>query len=177
MTMTETRLSTEVPSPERLQRAAASGGQQLSDGWPSERVRRDLHWVSVFLRLCIGSLFLSAGLMKLSGGVSGTVAYYSSLFEHSLLPAPLVRAHASVILFAELGLGAWLGSGLRLALAWKVAAALLSSLAIGMLFAGKYDVASDNYLYVLLSLGGLLVSRFDRWTLGASDREGRLGPH
>jgi uncharacterized membrane protein YphA (DoxX/SURF4 family) len=125
--------------------------------------KRDLHWVSVFLRLSIGSLFLSAGISKLPGGVSGTVAYYSSLFEHSLLPLALVRAHASVILFLELLLGVWLLSGLRLAAAWKAAALLLVSLAVGMLFAGKYDVASDNYVYVLLSLGGLVVSRFDRW--------------
>lgn len=129
----------------------------------TETTRRDLHWVSVFLRLSIGSLFLSAGLLKLPGGVSGTVAYYSSLFQGSLLPVFLVRAHASLILFAELAVGAWLLSGYRLALGWKVAAGLLTSLAVGMLFAGKYDVASDNYLYVVLSLGGLLVSRFDRW--------------
>jgi methylamine utilization protein MauE len=132
-----------------------------------DAARRDLHWVSVFLRASIGSLLLSAGILKLPGGVSGTVAYYSSLFSQSLLPAVLVRAHASLILFVELALGAWLLSGYRLALGWKVAAALLTSLAVGMLFAGKYDVASDNYLYVLLSLGGLLVSRFDRWVLGA----------
>jgi hypothetical protein len=143
-----------------------------------ESIRRDLHWVSAFSRLSIGSLFLSAGILKLPGGVSGTIAYYSSLFENSLLPAFLVRAHASVILFAELALGIWLLTGYRLAMAWKVAAALLTSLAIGMLFAGKYDVASDNYVYVLLSLGGLLVSRYDRWALGtvaAGDSLGATG--
>jgi hypothetical protein len=133
-----------------------------------ESTRRDLHWVSVFLRLSLGSLFLSAGVLKLPGGVSGTVAYYSSLFQGSLLPAFLVRAHASLILFIELALGVWLLSGYRLALGWKVAAALLTSLAVGMLFAGKYDVASDNYVYVLLSLGGLLASRFDRWARSPS---------
>jgi uncharacterized membrane protein YphA (DoxX/SURF4 family) len=145
----------------------------------SESLRRDLHWVSVFLRLAIGSLFLSAGILKLPGGVSGTVAYYSTLFEHSLLPAFLVRAHASVILFVELAVGAWLLSGYRLAIAWKVAAALLASLAIGMLFAGKYDVASDNYVYVFLSMGGLLASRYDRWAFAAHDArpEGELSAH
>jgi uncharacterized membrane protein YphA (DoxX/SURF4 family) len=126
-------------------------------------IQRDLHWVSVFLRLSIGSLFLSAGITKLPGGVTGTVAYYTSLFEHSLLPMFLVRAHASLIMFVELGLGLWLLSGVRLALAWKVAALVLTSLAVGMLFAAKYDVAHDNYVYVLLSAAGLLASRFDRW--------------
>jgi hypothetical protein len=141
-----------------------------------ETLRRDLHWASVFLRLSIGSLFLSAGILKLPGGVSGTVAYYSGLFEHSLLPGFLVRMHASLILFVELGLGAWLLSGYRLGLAWKVAAGVLTSLAIGMLFAGKYDVASDNYVYVLLSLGGLLASRFDRWALGARSPSAATSP-
>jgi hypothetical protein len=133
-----------------------------------ESIRRDLQWVSAFSRLAIGGLLLSAGILKLPGGVSGTIAYYSSLFEHSLLPGFLVRAHASAILFVELALGIWLLTGYRLAIAWKVAATLLTSLAIGMLFAGKYDVASDNYVYVVLSLGSLLVSRYDRWVLGTA---------
>lgn len=130
-------------------------------GW-----QRDLHWVSVFLRASLGSLFLAAAIAKMPGGVAGTVGYYSSLFEHSLLPSFLVEAHASVILFVELALALWLLSGYRLALAWKSAAVVLLSLAVGMLFAGKTDVASDNYVYVALALGGLLTARFDRWVAG-----------
>jgi hypothetical protein len=78
----------------------------------------------------------------------------------------------------ELGLGLWLLSGYRLALAWKAAAAVLVSLALGMVFAGKYDVASDNYVYVALALGGLVTSRFDRWVPGrapAAERSRELG--
>lgn len=129
---------------------------------------RDLHWVSVFLRLAIGSLFLGAGLTKLPGGISGTVGYYSSLFETSLLPGALVRAHASVIMLVELALGVWLFCGYRLREAWKAAALVLLSLAVGMLFAGKFDVANDNYVYLFLATAGLVVSRFDRWVLGAT---------
>lgn len=131
----------------------------------SESFTRDLHWVSLFLRAAIGSLFLVAGLSKIPGGVAGTVGYYESLFQHSLLPSFLVTAHASAIMFVELALGAWLLSGYRLSTAWKAAALVLSSLAIGMMFAGKYEVASDNYVYVVLALGGLVTSRFDRWVL------------
>lgn len=134
----------------------------------SPATTRDLHWVSVFLRLALGSLFLSAGLTKLPGGISGTVGYYSSLFEGSLLPGALVRAHASVIMLVELAVGAWLLSGYRLKTAWKAAALVLSSLAVGMLFAGKYDVANDNYVYLFLATVGLVVSRFDRWVVGAT---------
>lgn len=135
-------------------------------------IARDLHWVSVFLRLAIGSLFVGAGLTKLPGGISGTVGYYSSLFENSLLPGALVRAHASVIMIVELGLGVWLLSGYRLPAAWKAASLLLLSLAVGMLFAGKFDVANDNYLYLFLATAGLVVSRFDRWVVGATATEG-----
>jgi hypothetical protein len=123
----------------------------------------NLHWVSVFSRASLGSLFLSAAISKVPGGIAGTVGYYSTLFEHSLLPGFLVTAHASVIMGVEFILAAWLLSGYRLALAWKAAASVLLSLAVGMIFAGKTDVASDNYGYVALSLGGLLASPFDRW--------------
>ena len=91
------------------------------------------------------------------------VAYYSSLFDHSLLPAFLVKIHAALILFFEYGLAVWLLSGWRLRLAWKVAGVLLVSLAIGMIFAGKYDVASANYIYALFCAVGLFSSEFDRW--------------
>jgi len=143
--------------------------------------QQDLHWVSVLLRAALGSLFLSAAISKVPGGTSGTVAYYSTLFEHSLLPRVLVTTHASVILWVEFLLAFWLLSGYRLALAWKASALVLVSLAVGMLFAGKFDVASDNYLYVALALGGLVTSRFDRWVLGvapsaASEREHQLEP-
>src|SRR4051794_19569057 len=104
--------------------------------------QQDLHWVSVFLRASLGSLFLSAAIAKVPGGISGTVGYYSTLFEHSLLPRFLVTAHASVIMLVEFILAAWLITGYRLALAWKAAALVLVSLAVGMIFAGKTDVAS-----------------------------------
>ena len=125
--------------------------------------QHNLHWASVFSRAALGSLFLSAAISKVPHGIAGTVGYYSKLFEHSLLPSFLVTAHASVIMGVEFILAAWLLSGYRLALAWKAAAAVLISLAVGMIFAGKTDVASDNYGYVALALGGLLTSPFDRW--------------
>jgi hypothetical protein len=128
--------------------------------------QRDLHWVSVFLRASLGSLFLSAAISKVPGGIAGTVGYYSKLFEHSLLPSFLVTAHASVIMPVEFLLAAWLLSGYRIGLGWKVSAGALLSLAVGMLFAGKTDVASANYLYVALALAGLVTRHFDRWVWG-----------
>lgn len=115
------------------------------------------------MRLSIGTLFLCAAIVKTPLGIPGIVAYYASLLNKSLLPAFLVKIHAALILFLEFGLAFWLLSGWQLRLAWKVAGLVLISLAIGMIFAGKYDVASDNYLYVLLCVTGLFASPFDRW--------------
>jgi hypothetical protein len=142
-----------------------------------EEWQQDLHWVSVFLRAALGSLFLSAAISKVPGGIAGTVGYYSTLFEHSLLPRFLVTAHASVIMWVEFLLALWLFSGYRLRLAWQASALVLVSLAIGMIFAGKTDVASDNYLYVALALGGLVTSRFDRWVVGVSHTDSAASSH
>lgn len=128
----------------------------------NESLISHLHWASLLLRLSIGTLFLCAAIVKAHLGIPGTIGYYSWLFEKSLLPHFLVTAHASVIIFTEFGLAFWLFSGFQLELAWKIAALLLLSLAIGMIFAGKYDVASDNYVYVFLCIAGLLTSSFDR---------------
>lgn len=119
------------------------------------------------MRLSIGTLFLCAALVKTPLGIPGIIAYYSSLLDKSLLPAFLVKIHAALILFFEFGLALWLFSGWQLRLAWKIAGILLISLAFGMIFAGKYDVASANYLYVLLCSVGLIVSEFDRWVVRA----------
>jgi hypothetical protein len=146
---------------------------QQDDLSPTERLRSgeslsyNLHWISILMRLSIGTLFLCAAIVKTPLGIPGIVAYYSSLFDKSLLPAFLVKIHATLILFLEFGMAFWLFSGWHLRLAWKVAGIVLISLAIGMIFAGKYDVASDNYIYVLLCAVGLFASAFDRWVVGA----------
>ena len=137
-------------------------------GYPAivETLKRSLHWVSILMRLSIGTLFLCAAIVKTPFGIPGIIAYYSSLLDHSLLPASLVKAHAVLILFFEYGLAIWLFSGWRLRFAWKVGGVLLVSLAIGMIFAGKYDVANANYVYAFLCAVGLFSSEFDRWQVG-----------
>jgi hypothetical protein len=135
-----------------------------------------LQWVSVLMRLSIGTLFLSAAFLKMPGGVPGTIAYYNSLFKNSLLPQFLVSAHASVIIYCEFTIALWLLTGFRLTLAWKVAGFLLLSLAVGMVFAGKYDVASANYLYILFCALGLISSPWDRWVVGRAAAR-RRAPH
>ena len=129
----------------------------------TETLEHSMHWVSILMRLSLGTLFLCAAIVKTPLGIPGIIAYYSSLFEHSLLPEFLVKTHASLILLFEYGLAVWLVSGWQLRLAWKVAGVVLVSLAVGMIFAGKYDVASANYIYVFFCAVGLFSSEFDRW--------------
>jgi methylamine utilization protein MauE len=131
----------------------------------NESLSNNLHWISILTRLSIGTLFLCAAIVKTPLGIPGIIAYYSSLLDKSLLPAFLVKIHAALILFLEFGLAFWLLSGWQLRLAWKVAGLALISLAVGMIFAGKYDVASDNYIYVFLCAVGLVASPFDRWVV------------
>jgi hypothetical protein len=131
-----------------------------------DQLRSPLQWASALLRLAIGSLFLSAAIVKTPMGIPGIIAYYSAAFEKSIFPHFLVVAHASLILFFEYGMAVWLFSGFKLSLAWKAAALLLVTLAIGMIFAGKYDVAGQNYVYVFISVIGLLLSPFDCWVAG-----------
>jgi hypothetical protein len=147
-----------------MQQYFSSPAEQLvTDG----SIRNNLHWISILMRLSIGTLFLCAALVKTPLGIPGIIAYYSSLLDKSLLPAFLVKIHAALILFFEFGLALWLFSGWQLRLAWKIAGILLISLAIGMIFAGKYDVASANYIYVFLCTVGIFASEFDRWVMRA----------
>lgn len=129
----------------------------------SEENSQNLHYVSVLMRLSIATLMFTAALLKVPHGIDGTVGYYMSLFQNSLLPAFMVKAHASVIMIVEFILGFWLLSGIKIRAAWIVTSLVLVSLAIGMIFAGKYDVASDNYVYVVISALGLFTSSYDRW--------------
>lgn len=130
-------------------------------------LKKNLHWFSILLRLSIGSLFLIAAINKMPMGVSGTIAMFQSVFEKSLLPSFFVTAFASVIIFVEVILGVWLLSGFKLRLAWIISGLTMVSLAVGMAFAMKYDVAGMNYIYVFFCGVGLVVSDQDRWKLGA----------
>lgn len=130
------------------------------------KIEKDLQVLSLLLRLSMGTLFLGAAIIKIPGGTEGTVSYYMSMFEKSMLPVFLVKMHASVILFVELGLALWLLSGHKLKAAWLASALTLISLAFGMIFVHKFDVVSDNYVYVLISGVGYILASYDQLTLG-----------
>ena len=127
-----------------------------------------LNIISIILRAAMASLFLGTALIKFPGGVSGVVEYYMGLFEGGMLPAFLVKIHASIIMFVEFAMAIWLISGYRLKWAWVAASGVLISLAFGMIFVAKFDVVSDNYIYVVISALGLFLSQYDRLQWGNS---------
>jgi len=127
-------------------------------------------WVSVILRVAIASLFLTAAVSKLKGGsasINQTVQGIQAVFRDTWLPAPLVTFQAWATLAVEPLIVVWLISGYRLKLGWIVTGLFLTTLSFGMAVAGKYDVASANYTYVLMACAGLYVSHFDCFAIDA----------
>lgn len=129
----------------------------------TEELNKNLSTFSLILRLAIGSLFLGAAIIKVQGGVDGNIAYYMGIFEKSIFPIFIVKIHASVIMFVEFILAFWLFSGFKLKQAWIASAITLVSLAFGMIFVYKFDVVSDNIIYVALSGLGVLLAPYDRF--------------
>ncbi|MCB9397639.1 MAG: hypothetical protein H6510_07485 [Acidobacteria bacterium] len=127
---------------------------------------KDLGKLSTLLRILFGTLFLGAALIKVKGGMQGSVDYYLSMFQDSLLPSALVRTHAQVIMLLEFAVAIWLFSGFRLRWAWLATAGLLWTLAFGMIFALKFDVAAHNYFYFFLAGLGFVLAPFDRFQWG-----------
>ena len=125
----------------------------------------NLSLISLVLRLSIGTLFLGAGIIKVQGGIDGNITYYMSIFEKSIFPHTLIKAHASVIMIVEFILAVWLFSGVQLKKAWFASITILISLAFGMIFVYKFDVVSDNYIYVLISCLGVALTPYDSYKI------------
>jgi uncharacterized membrane protein YphA (DoxX/SURF4 family) len=124
-------------------------------------------WSSLMLRLAIASLFLGAVVPKLTHGIEGirgVVGYFSSTFEKTWLPLPMVRGMAWANPFIEALIVIWLVVGYRLKVAWIFTTAFIISLGFGMIVAGKPDFAAHNYIYILIACTGLYMSRYDRFS-------------
>ena len=126
--------------------------------------------VSLVLRVAVAALFVGAVVPKFLGGIGGIAAQFQKMFEGSWLPMRLVMLHARWVPWIELLLPVWLVVGWKLRWAWTVAALFLTSLAFGMIVAGKGDVAVGNFTYVLIACFGLYFSRYDRWSVDGISR-------
>lgn len=127
--------------------------------------KNDVAVISLILRVAMASLFLGAAIIKVKGGISGNIDYYLSIFKDSDFPIFLVKFHASIIMIVEFALGIWLLAGVKLKFAWLASALTLISLAFGMIFVYKFETVSDNYIYVVISMLGYLLSSYDHFRL------------
>ena len=123
-------------------------------------------WISLILRFSIASLFVAAVVPKFTGGLDGVVMNFQNTFKDTWLPPALVTLYARFIPFIEVIIPIWLISGFKLRVAWVFTVVVLISLAFGMAVAKHYDVAADNFFYVMMACLGLYVSQFDRCQIG-----------
>lgn len=131
-------------------------------------------WASLVLRLAVASLFVSAAVNKLKGGmdsVRGTAEYFRTMFAETWLPEAMVVAHGWATPFIEALIPIWLVIGYRLKIGWVFTCLFMISLGFGMAVAGRNDVAGSNYNYVLICAVGLYLSRYDRFSV-----DGMLSP-
>jgi len=121
--------------------------------------------ISLILRIAVASLFAAAAIGKFAGGLDEVVVYFQATFEKTWIPASMVAIHARITPFVELMIPIWLLVGYRLKLAWIFTGFFTISLAFGMMVVGKYDIAANNYFYVLLICVGLYFSSSDKFSV------------
>lgn len=118
--------------------------------------------ISLILRVAVASLFVAAAVGKFTNGLDGVVQYFQATFKDTWLPTSMVTIHARITPFAELLIPIWLIVGYHLRIAWIFTGLFTVSLAFGMMVAGKYPIAANNYFYVLLICAGLYFSPYDK---------------
>jgi uncharacterized membrane protein YphA (DoxX/SURF4 family) len=123
-------------------------------------------WISIILRISMATLFAVATIGKFMIGIGPTVLRFQQTFKSTWLPEFMITPYAYIIAFLEVFVVLWLLSGIKLRLAWVFTAFILISLAFGMIVAGQYETAADNYMYVIMACLGLYVSRYDQCVLG-----------
>lgn len=123
-------------------------------------------WISIILRLATASLFAVAAIGKFAAGIGATVSRFQLTFKATWIPEILITPYAYCIAFLEIFIVFWLLSGIKLRAAWVFTSFLLISLAFGMIVAGQYETAADNYMYVVMACFGIYVSRYDQCVLG-----------
>ena len=121
-------------------------------------------WISFILRIAMAALFAVAAAGKFMGGLDNTVAHITEMFQSSWLPASLVGLYAQLLPWVEALIAIWLITGIRLKEAWIFTAAVLISLAFGLMVAHEPTV-SAVYIYILVACAGLFFSSHDTCTI------------
>jgi thiosulfate dehydrogenase [quinone] large subunit len=121
-------------------------------------------------RLAIGTSLFGHGLVRLqkldkfSHGMAG-------LFQHSILPQPLVLAFGYCLPFAEFGIGVLTLTGLFTRQAAVAGALLMIFLIFGTTTIEQWDAISPQLIHVAFFVGLLVfVDRYDNWSLDLAFR-------
>jgi len=121
-------------------------------------VSGDDKWISLLLRLSVGTLFGTIGINQMQGG-GDSLSFYGDAFQGSYLPASLVQGFLGALPYVELFLAAWLLTGILQKWAWISGGFLLIALSLGLLVLGEEQAAANNSLYFLLIVAGLYFRR------------------
>ncbi|QJX45621.1 DoxX family protein [Hymenobacter taeanensis] len=125
-------------------------------------------------RLMLGVNFTVHGLVRLPK-LAGFRAGLLKQFAASPLPAPLVEAFATVLPFAEAGIGVLLLLGQFTRPALTAAMLVLTSLVFGSALLEQWDTVGTQMIYGIFVLGLILLSPHNRLCLDRVSSNAPLG--
>ena len=128
-----------------------------------DKENAELSWISMVLRVAMGSLLAVAAYGKFSG-LEAYTTMVTGMFKGTFLPGWLLSPYVNLLPYAEALAAVWLLVGVKLREAWVFTAFLLVSLAFGVVVAKQS--AADNFVFVLAACLGLYASRYDACALG-----------
>jgi thiosulfate dehydrogenase [quinone] large subunit len=118
------------------------------------------------LRLALGVNLLAHGGVRvgiLRHFAAGLVRDFSATF----LPAPLVRLFALALPFAEIAIGALLIVGFRQRAVLVAGTLLMIALVFGTALQQRWDVLTQQMVYLSIYAALLATRSWDRWSLDA----------
>jgi thiosulfate dehydrogenase [quinone] large subunit len=111
----------------------------------------DATWAYTILRLSFGANIMLHGVSRLLAGHAAFLAYLTHYFEKTpAVPASLLPAFATVLPFAETGLGVLLIVGLWTRFALIAGGLVMTGLVIGTNLAQDWNVAGLQLIYAFL---------------------------
>src|SRR3989338_7385763 len=116
-----------------------------------DKENAELSWISLVLRVAMGSLLAVAAYGKFTG-LENYTAMIMGMFKDTFLPGWLLSPYVNLLPYAEALAAIWLLVGVKLREAWVFTAFLLVSLAFGVVVASKK--AEDNLVFWLVEALG-----------------------
>jgi thiosulfate dehydrogenase [quinone] large subunit len=117
-------------------------------------------------RWSLGIALFFIGLGKFPNVGQFAREYILPAFKDTWLPQWLVLPYAYALPFLEVGLGALLILGLFRNPVLFLTGLLFLSLTFGQILMKKFDVVSNNMIYIFMTAAVLCLDRYDRWVLG-----------